>query len=89
MVEHLKVEQCFGANPAGLADVAHAGNANHDGAEDNGCQQHLDEFDKGITQWLHLCADRGPEVTDGNADTDAKQHLYVQLAVQRCLDCGV
>ena len=83
--EHFKVQQRLCAHPPCFSNVAHAGNANHDGAEDHRGQQHLDELDEGVAQWLHLGSDRRPEVPHGDANTDAKQHLDIQLAVQGCL----
>jgi hypothetical protein len=59
--------------------VTHAGNADHDGREDDRSKQHPDQFDEEIPERLELRADIGVEVPKQNAGDDADENLYVEL----------
>ncbi|MCY1445254.1 hypothetical protein D9M71_617630 [compost metagenome] len=59
--ENLEVDQGPGTDTAELLHVFHFGDAENHGCKDDRCKNHLDQFDEGITQWLHVCADLRPE----------------------------
>ncbi len=78
-----EVEQRERAGLADLLHVLHAGDAEHDGAEDDRGDQHLDELDEAVAQRLHRLARLGHEVTEQDARRDRDEHLHVKRLVER------
>src|SRR5471030_1580730 len=90
---HQTDQQCNGRNDfeveqrvtAGLADRFHALHARDtadDGAEDDRRDDHFDQFDEPVTQWLEGHTGLRVEVTDQDADGDGNDHLEIQGFVQ-------
>lgn len=66
---------------AGFADrfhALHASDAADNGAEDDGGDDHFDQLDKAVTQWLEGHAGLRVEVTEQNTDNDCNDHLEIQ-----------
>ena len=81
--QHLEIDQRLEADAADLLHVLHAGNAVHDRAKDDRRNDHLDQFDEGVAQRLHLLAELRVEVSERDADDDGRDHLQVEALVER------
>jgi hypothetical protein len=79
---HLEVDQCEAAGLADLLHVLHAGDAGHDGAEDDGGNHHLDQLDETVAERPHLGGELGPEVPK----QDAYHHRHKHLDIKRAVD---
>ncbi len=62
--EDLEVDDSPHADPTDLLEVAHLGDANDDGAEDHRREQHLDQLDEPLSQWLQGDADIRQKIPD-------------------------
>ena len=80
---HLEVQQRIAAGLADLLHVFHAGDAEHDGAEDDRGDDHLDQLDEAVAERLHRLAGRWIEVAEQHADHDRADDLEVERLVQR------
>ena len=74
----LEIEQREAARLADLLHVFHAGDAEHDRAEDDRRDQHLDELDEAIAERLHGRAGLGIEMPERDARGDGDEHLDVK-----------
>ncbi len=74
----LEVEDRFDANPARLMKVVHAGNADHNGCENDRRKQHPDQFDEQVAERLELRTDVRVEMADEDTGNNADQNLYVE-----------
>ena len=81
--DDLEVQQGQAAGLAHLLHVFHAGDAHHHGTEDDGRDDHLDQFDEAVAQGFHLGAHFRREVAQHHADDDGEQHLNVERFVER------
>ena len=69
--------------PAGLADVPqlrHSRDAGHDGAEDDGRDQHADQLDEAIAQGPQLLREVRPAAAQQDAHRDGDEYLHVKRA---------
>jgi len=57
--------------------------ARYDGQEDHRCDDHLDQLDEGVTQRLQRHAGLGREMPDQAANENRRQHLHIQLRIER------
>jgi hypothetical protein len=78
-----KIEQRLEADPPDFLHVAHPGYADDDGHEDDRSDQHADDLDEGIAEWLHLDGEAGRNQTKQDAQGDGNQHLDVHVFVKR------
>jgi hypothetical protein len=69
--DDLEVHDRFDANTSKPARISHAGNSHDDRQEDDGSNQHSDQFDKTIAKRLHLLSHMGIEEADGDSSKDA------------------
>ena len=81
VVIDLEVDQRLDTDPADFLHILHAGDAMHDGAENDRRDQHLDQLDEGIAERLHRCADLGVEVPEQDAEHDRHEDLHVEMLV--------
>ena len=84
----MKVDHRPQRQPAGLGEIAQAGNAHGDGGEDGGGDHHLDELDEQVRHPLHLRAGVGRQNADGDADGNADQHPEIQVMPERLAGSG-
>src|ERR1700693_5268727 len=61
---HFKIEQSLDADPAKLFLVAHRGDAVNNGAEDDRCNDHLDQVDESISQGFQVLTQTWVQVAD-------------------------
>ncbi|MNR18403.1 hypothetical protein D3C85_1351310 [compost metagenome] len=66
--QYFEVQQRLEADPADAFEALHAGNATDHGAEDDRCNQHLDQLDKRVAQRLHFLAEAGVEMAEDDAE---------------------
>ena len=85
---HLEIDQRLEADAADLLHVLHAGDAMHDGAEDDRRDDHLDRLDEGIAQRLHLLAELRIVVPEQDAHHDRGQHLDVEAVDAAACSAG-
>ena len=83
--DDLEVEQRVTAGLAHFLHVFHAGDANHDRAENDRRNHHLDQLDEAVAQWSHFDAPVGLEISEQHANHDGNDDLEVQRLVQRFL----
>ncbi len=74
----LEIEQRLDADAADLLEIAHRGDAVHDGAEDHRRDHHLDQRDEAVAERLELPAEVRIEIPDEDAERDRDQHLDVE-----------
>jgi hypothetical protein len=78
-----EVDKSLEPDAANLLHVLHAGNAMHDGAEDDWSDDHLDHLDERVAQRLHLRAKLRIEVPERDAYHNGHQHLHIKALVKR------
>ncbi|MCY1212307.1 hypothetical protein D9M72_240400 [compost metagenome] len=83
-----EVDQRVAAGLAHCLHVLHAGDATDHGAEDDGRDGHLDQFDEAVTQGFEGDAGFRIEVAQQNTDGDCDDDLYVQALVERLAGHG-
>ena len=81
--DDLEVEQGLGADTAYLFNVAHAGDTDDDGGEDDGRQRHADQFDEAVAEGLQGDGGMGKEHADHDAQGDARHDLQPERAEER------
>ncbi len=81
--EDEEVSERLGRHATDAAQIAHTGNAGHDGQEDHRRDDHLHQFDEGIAQWLEAFAENGPKVADHRTGHNGRQDLKIQVAIKR------
>jgi hypothetical protein len=81
--DDLEIEERQAARLADLLHVLHAGDADHDGAEDDRRDDHLYQLDEAVAEGLHRFADLRPEVAEDHADDDRRDDLRVERLVER------
>ena len=77
--DDFEIDEGLEADLARFLEVAHAGEADDHGGEDDRADQHLDQAHERVTQRFELLAEPGPDVPDESADDDADQDLDVQM----------
>jgi hypothetical protein len=80
---HFEVDERLEADAADLAHVLHAGDAVHDRAEDDRCDDHFDHLDERIAQRLHLLGQLRLKVAEQHAGEDGEQDLEVEALEER------
>ncbi|MNG94219.1 hypothetical protein D3C79_532240 [compost metagenome] len=85
--QHFEVDQRAHADAAEFLHVFHLGDAQHHRGEDDRGEDHLDQFDEGITDGLQVSANLWPEHPDQHPEGYADQYLYVELAEQSLGHC--
>ena len=78
--EYEEVGKRLGCHTADLADVAHAGDADHDSQEDHRGDDHLHQLDEAVAQRLQALTELREEVTESTAQQNGAQHLDIQVA---------
>ena len=81
--DDLEIDERLEADASDLLQVFHAGDAVHDGAEDDRRDQHLDQLDEAVAERLHLLADLRIEMPEQDADDDRGDHLDVEMHAGR------
>ena|ERR1700680_3364544 len=81
--DHFKIEQSFDPDPAKLFQVAHRGDAVNNGAEDDRCNDHLDQIDESISQRFEVLTQTRVYVADHDAEQNRDQNLDIKNAVPR------
>ena len=79
--DDFEVEERFAADAAEFFHVAHGSDAVDDGAEDDGGDHHLDEFDEAIAERFEGFGLIREEVAEGDADCDGDEDLDVEDAI--------
>ena len=79
----LEIDQRLHADAADLLHVLHAGDAVHDGAEDDRRDEHLDQLDEPVAERLHRLAELRVEMTQQDAEHDRGKHLHIEMRVKR------
>ena len=80
--EEEEIGKGLARHPADLPEIPHPGDARGDRQKDHRSDDHLDQFDKGVTQRLQAFAEIRPEMTNGPARHDRQQHNEVQTAIE-------
>jgi hypothetical protein len=75
---HLEIQQRPHADSADLLQIAHRGDAVHDGAEDKRRDHHPDQRDETVAKRLHRLAGIGIEMPKHDASRNRNQHLDVE-----------
>ena len=78
--DDLEVDQRLAADPPDLLHVAGAGDAEHDRAEDDRADQHLDEGDEPVAERLQLDRGRRVHIAEDAARKDGEQHPEIEMA---------
>jgi hypothetical protein len=81
--DQLEIDQGLDADASNSLEVLHSGDAVHDGAEDDRCNQHFDHLDEGVAERLHLLAELWIEISQQDADNDRGEHLEVEMRIER------
>ena len=90
--DDLEVDERLEADAPDLLHVLHAGDAVHDGEEDDRRDDHLDQLDEGVAERLHGLAERRVEMPEQHPEDDGGQDLGVEVLIplavvnRRC--CG-
>ena len=80
MVEHhLEIDESLQPDHADAAHVAHLGDADRDGDEDDDRHDGADEPDEGVAQRLQATPRWGLTSPSEDAERDADQHLDIEL----------
>ena len=66
--QHLEIDERLEGDAPDPGHVGHAGDAVHDGAEDDRRDQHADRLDEGVAERPHPHADIRIEVAERDAD---------------------
>ena len=80
--QHFKIDQRLQGDAADFRHVGHAGDAVHDGAEDDRRNEHADCLDKGIAKRLHAGADFWVTHAKRHADRHRHQHQKPKLQIE-------
>jgi hypothetical protein len=80
--DHLEVDDRFHADATQLAQVAHPGDADDHGGEDDRRDQHLHQLDEPFAQRAQRHAHARPQMAEQGADRHGDQNLDVQAAKQ-------
>ena len=85
--DDLEVEQRLDADASHLLGVLDVGDAGDHGAEDDGCDHHLDQLDEAVTQGLHpvIGGNVRRQPAQQAANDDGEEHLHVQDLVEGLL----
>src|SRR5690242_7442030 len=76
--DRLEIDKRLQPDPPHPPEVAHRGDAVHDGAEDDRRDHHLDQRDKAVAERLQLLAEMRPEISDQDAERDRDEHLNIE-----------
>ena len=76
--DDLEIDQRFQADAADALQIAHRGDAVHDGAEDHRRDHHLDQRDKAVAKRLQRLAEIGIKMSDCDAECDRDENLDIQ-----------
>ena len=81
--EDLEIDERLQSDAADLLHILHAGDAMHDGAEDDRRDEHLDQLDKHVAQRLHGLAKVRVEMAQQDTEHDGGKHLHIEMRVKR------
>ena len=81
--DHFKVQDGQATGFAHFFHVFHAGDTGHDRTENDGGNNHFDQFDETVTERFHRSADIRVEITQQDADDDRTDHLEVENFIDR------
>jgi len=87
--DDFKVHQGFQADPAHFLHVAHLGDTDHHGGEDDRGDHHFDQLDEGVAQGFHGGPGLGVEGAEGDTQNDGEQHLNIQALVEGFVGHGI
>lgn len=79
--DDFEVEKRFAANTPKFFHIAHGGHTMDDGAEDDGGDHHLDEFDEAIAKGLKGFSLIREEVAERDANGDGDENLNIEDAI--------
>jgi hypothetical protein len=74
--DDLEVEQRFSTDAAHFAQIPHACDARHHGAEDHHRDEHRDQADEGIAERFHCDRMCRAEITERDREEDGKAYLH-------------
>jgi len=77
---HLEIDERDGPRLADCLHALHAGDPRHHGTENNGGNDHLDQFHETIAEGFHIGAQARIEVPQQYSDGDGQYHLKVEAA---------
>ncbi len=80
---NFKIEKRFEADATDFLEITHLRNADHDGAEDDRCEQHANQFDECVGERFEIVTGSGEKATDGNAKDEAEKHLEIKVSIKR------
>jgi hypothetical protein len=86
--DDLKVNQRPKADTANLLHVAHLGDADDHGAEDDGGDHHANQLHEGVAERPHGGAEARVQLPQHHADDDADDDLKPEAGIQRLLSDG-
>jgi hypothetical protein len=86
--DDLEIENRQSAGLSDLLHVLHAGDADDDGAEDDGRDDHLDQLDETVAERLHRRPGFRVEMAKQHADDDGDDDLEVKTLEYRSLGHG-
>ena len=75
--EHLEIDQRLEADAPDFLQIAHLGDADSDGAEDDRADHHLDQLDEGVPQRFHLRGEIRNEEAQNNAERYTDDDLEI------------
>jgi hypothetical protein len=81
--DDLEINQRLQPDAADLLQILHAGDAVHDGAEDDWGDEHLDQLDEPVAERLHCLAEMRVEMAEQDTEHDRGEHLHVEMCVKR------
>src|SRR4029453_8370699 len=80
--DNLEIEKCITSSLSHLLHVFHAGDADHDRAEDDRRNNHLDQLDEAVAQGFHRRACLGIEVSEQDTNYDGDDDLEIERFVK-------
>ncbi len=81
--DDFEVEQRVTTRLADRLHALHTGDTAHYRAEDDGGDDHFDQLDKAVTQWLQRLGCVRVEVAEKDTQSDRDDHLEIQRFVER------
>ncbi|MCY1242486.1 hypothetical protein D9M72_554490 [compost metagenome] len=83
--EGQEVDHGLAGDAADLGEIGHAGNDGGDREEDDWRNDHLDQANEGIAERLKLGSERRIEMAEQDARGNRRQHLDIEMTIERCL----
>ncbi len=81
--EHQEIDHRLAGDAAHLLQVGNAGDAGRHREEDHRRDHHLHQLDEGVAERLHRLTGFGIEVAEKHAGGDRRQHLHIEMPVER------